>query len=91
MNINLSNLGKVDWKDLLKTVFVIILTTLLGVVVPPIKEFLDSVGTDAPLVITDVFTASFLWGALKTALYAGAGYLFKNLLTNSEGKFLKKE
>lgn len=73
-----SSLFKINLRDLLEGLVVTIIVTFLKAV----YVYLDA----------KVFpTGDQLWEAAKLGLVIGAGWLVKNILTNSEGEFLAKE
>lgn len=69
-------LFQLNWNDLLKGLIMAVLGAVIGLV---------SASVDAGSI-------DFNWSAIgKAALIAGIGYLCKNLLTNSNDQFMKKE
>jgi len=65
-----------DTKDFLKGLLLVVLTSVITI----IQESLNQ------------GSLSFDWKAIgTTALTAGLAYMLKNLLSNSDGKFLKSE
>jgi len=68
----------INWKDLSRSILMIVSTTILGM--------LSAAVTNQQFPTTDEFL-----NMLKVGALSGAVYLFKNLLTNSRDKFLRNE
>jgi len=72
----MSTLFKLDWRDLLKGLFVAVFSSILTT----ISSMVQNSGF--------VLTKENGWFILSAALASGLAYLTKNLLTDSEGKVL---
>lgn len=71
-------IGKIGWKDILKGVITSVLTIVVSGIVTSLNNGkMPDMATIQPL--------------LLTGLASGAGYILKNVLTNSDDQFLKKE
>jgi len=76
--MNFSNLFRLNLKDLGKAILVVVLTSLIA----SVKTYFDN-GTLPTLVE--------FYGAFKIAVFAGLGYLLKNLFTNNVGSLFSKD
>ena len=76
MMTKLSEIYKLNSKDFIKGLITAIFGAVIGIVLP----------------IMQSGEWTFDWQFIgKSAMTAAVAYLFKNLLTNSDGEFLKKE
>ena len=73
--MNPSNFFSLNWLDLGKAIIMVVIATICARLIPIVDA-----GTLPQL--TDLVQC------LKVGIAAGLSYLFKNLLTNSAGKFL---
>lgn len=76
--MNLSDLLKLNWKDVLKAVVLAVICAVLLAV----YNLLNTCGFSC--------TSDQWLDVAKIALTSGLGYLVKNFLTDSEGKFMGK-